>query len=68
MTDEQVIEALYKALMSSLEKAIPLAVDTVVAGILVKLDEKETELAALRQKVDDLSRPTVVWTMSPSMG
>jgi hypothetical protein len=29
-------------------------VDTAVAGILVKLDEKETELTALRQKVDDL--------------
>ena len=66
LTNEQVIEALYKALMPSLEKAIQIAVDAAVAGIQVKLDEKES-LRIYDRRLRTW-RPTVVWTMSSFTG
>lgn len=54
LTSERVIEALYQALMPNIEKAIKEAVDLAVTDLVVKLDDRETELAALRRRMEDL--------------
>jgi hypothetical protein len=54
LTSGRVIEALYQALMPTIEKAIREAVDVAVTELVIKLDDRETELATLRRRVEDL--------------